>query len=247
MKATTKYSILSLLAVGILLMAGCSAGFKRKLEAGIALQEMFGASSVTVGTSTNYSSDKGNRALTTMTFSGVDPKGWDDKGLEAVAHLAAYQFMKKLAADDLKGDTHVGITVEMTDGTSHEFEYAIEDDLRKIEPFIPVADQLIEACGKEDKAKFESLIDKTLMPDSILPQVYDYNHYVDSVYGKTPPKVELKGIRFDHSEEGNLDLFSTLYIQKNEQYKTRYEINVDRKTNKVVYYGVRIRSKDEAE
>lgn len=239
MKTSKKNSIVFLLLAGLAFFAqSCSAGFKKKMEVAATLKENLGAKSVTVGYTTKTDSDKGKRVMTTLTFSGINPDGWDELGVFIASDLTAYRFVQQMSPQEISGETHVQVILEMEDKMTYTNEYLIKE-LQQSKAFVEVTDQAVEACKNQDNQKLHELCDQSYLPDSVMGSIYHVNAYNDSLYHGKTRKPELKGIRYANGEEDpNLELFSALYLEKHPGIITRYDINVDRKTKKVVYVSV---------
>lgn len=239
MKASKKSLIVFLLLAGLgLFVQSCSAGFKKKMEVAVTLKDNLGAKSVTVGYEAKTDTDKGKRVMTTLTFTGINPDGWDDLGVYIASNLAAYRFVQQMSSQEISGETHVQVVLEMENKMTYTNEFLIKE-LQESKAFVEVTDQTVEACKNQENQKLHELCDQSYLPDSVMGSIYHVNAYSDSLYRGKTRKPELKGIRFANGEEDpNLELFSTLYLEKHPGVITRYVINVDRKTKKVVFVSV---------
>lgn len=238
--STTKKNtgIFLFLLCGALLFNACSPAFKKKMEIANKLKKEIVAKNVTVGFETKTDTDKGKRSMTTLVFTGINPDGWDELGMQIAANLLAYKFMKEMNPQEMANETHVSVTLEMADGTSFNDEFLISD-LKEAEPLIAVADEAVNACVKQDNKKLHELNDQAYLPDSVMGDIYHVNHYNDSVFAGKTRKPEIKGMRFANAEDySDLKLLSLLYIEQHPGVRTRYDVNVDRKTKKIVYISV---------
>lgn len=231
-----KKPLLLVLAV-VVLLASCSAGFKKKMEVAEGLRHYFEAKNVHVGYKSESSgSDK--KAETTLTFSGVSDKDWDDLGLSMTAGLVAWKFMKEMPEAMLKDETHVAVVVETTDGAQHEYEFPMED-LREADALLPVTDKAVIACMKQDRDVLHGLDSQEYLPDSVLEPVHAYAAQNDSIFAGMNRSPLLRGFRWAAAEDDPaLQLFCTLYLEEHTRQNVRYDINVERKTKKVVYLGI---------
>lgn len=221
-----------------ILFNACSPGFKKKIEVANKLKNDLGAKSASVAFETKAETGKGKRSMTHLTFTGINPDGWDKIGVLTASNLAAYKFVNSMSPQEISGETHVAVTLEMRDHLSYTNEFPV-DELKEAEALLAITDKVIEACVKQDKKQMHDLNDQHYLPDSLLGEIYIRNELNDSIYRGKTRKPELKGIRYARAQEdGNLDMFCVMYIEKHPGMITRYGVNVDRKTKKVVYISV---------
>lgn len=224
-------SLLLLLGAGLI---SCSESLKKKFAAAQALRVYLGASNVVVGSSSSSSHGQ-TRVMSKLEFEGLDGSQWDEMGLEVTANLVAYKYYKAVGADDFKGDTHIAISLKTSDLTTYNYEFPL-GEIKEVGDLLPVADKMAEACKKQDNETFRSLVDPQFLPDSTLGQMFYVNHFNDSVYAGSDRKISLKGIRFADSEDESLGLklFSAIYTEESPKYSSFYQMNIDRKTKKIV-------------
>ena len=239
MSTTKKFTGIFLFLLGsTLFFTACSPAFKKKMEIANTIKKDIGAKNVTVGFETKTDSDKGKRSMTTLVFTGINPEGWDELGMQIAANLAAFKLVKEMNPQEMANETHVSVTIELEDGTSFNDEFPI-NDLKEAAPLIAAADEAVNACVQQDKQKLHELCDQAYLPDSIMGDIYRVNHYNDSLFSRKTRKPEIKGMRFANAEDyPDLKLLSLLYIEQHPGVRTRYDINIDRKTKKLVYISV---------
>jgi hypothetical protein len=117
------------------------------------------------------------------------------------------------------------------------WEYTFElPDLDQISQYQKVTDEMVQAMIDQDTAKMKELKDDSYLPDNELAQIYAVMAYDDSIYNGQTVKKELTGFRLaSGKDDPDLQLYSANYDCGTKEMQTRYTVNVDRKTKKVVY------------
>lgn len=231
-----------LLSVLLVALASCTEAFKKKMETANSFLDDMMATSVVVGTATEASGGK-SMVMTTLKFEGASADLADGER-ERRANQVAYDFYSAMSKEDLKDETHLKITSATTDDLVYEYLFDL-NDLANVKEFWKVTDEMFQACIDMDNAKIQSLKDDSYMPDDQMGVIYDVNAYNDSVYTGAQPAKKTLGFRLtDGADDEDLKLFSANYEYGTADNVTRYTINVDTKTKKVVYLWVKTDPRD---
>jgi len=222
--------------IAILTVAGfvsCTQSFQQKMETAKSYLTEIGAEDVVVGTASESKSGT-NVVMTTLKYSGMEqPEGKFE--FEHKANKLAWDFYRALRAENFKGETHIQVTFVTKDEVEHSYTMAIED-LKRVADFQRIADAMVNACIEQDTATIKELKDNNYMPDEQMGVIYDVNAFNDSLYAGQQIVQEPIGFRFANGEEDKtLELFTSEYECGTPDLVTRYTVNVDRKTSKVVY------------
>jgi hypothetical protein len=233
----TQTHVFFALLIAAFVFTSCTEAFKKKMaSADTYLDEMM-ATSVNVGTSAETNNGE-SKSYTSLTFKGCDAD-LTDAERERRANEVAHGFYKSLTAEDLQGETHLQIISETADNVTYTYLFELEG-LKAVDDCGKVAKEMLDACLAQDTSKIRELKDNDFMPDDQMHIIYDVLAYKDSVYAGTTPKIEPLGFRLtDGADDPDLKLYSANYIAEKSGEATLYTINVDRKTNKVVYIWIR--------
>jgi len=221
---------IALVSVGFV---ACTQSFQQKLETAKSYLQEIGAEDVVVGTASE-SNNGSNVVMTTLKYSGMeDPiKPFE---FEHKANKLAWDFYRALPAENFKGETHIQVTFVTKVEQEYTYTMAIEN-LKRVAEFQRIADAMVNACIEQDTATIQELKDNSYMPDDQMGIIYDVNAYNDSLYNGQKIDQDPIGFRFANGEEDKtLELFTAEYECGTAELVTRYTVNVDRKTSKVVY------------
>ncbi len=228
-----RHLLLAMLAGTMLLVSGCSESFKAKLAAGMSIAPYFGANSVTVGTASRTSSDKGTRSLITVTIKDVKWQDYEEKQLEMLGCLAAHDFLKKLLPGDAKNDQYIGIDLEDAMNGTKELEYKVSD-LLELDGPIQTANSFYAAFSKADGSGITALSDTSYLGTVAISEILELNRQVDSVFGGDTRKLEYAGLDPDEQMEQGEKAWQVLLTETAKTLKVRYLINIDKKSKKVI-------------
>lgn len=222
----------ALCALTILFLSSCTEAFRHKMEVADKYVDDMHASSVTTGASTNTNNGE-TVSMTTLTFKGCEA-GIDDIDREWAANRVAKEFLAEMAEKDIEGETHLQIIAETGE---NNFDYMFElDDLKRTDEFLAIATEAVNACISADTSAINAMKDDAMMPDDQMYQIYSVMFYNDSLYGGAQLDPEVLGYRFAEGvDDPDLKLFSVDYNASATEAHTRYTINIDRDTKKVVY------------
>lgn len=229
-----KKQALFLSAITLLIFAtSCTEAFKKKMDtANKYLDEMM-AKSVVCGTASETNNGV-SMSMTTLKFEKCDA-GLTDAERERRANNVAKEFYDAMTPEDLSGETHLKITAETEDDMVYEYLFDL-NDLKELDTYKKITDQMFEACIAQDTATIVELKDNTLMPDDQMYQIYDVMAYNDSLYAGQNPVKDMLGYRLTNGvDDPNQLMYSANYLYTGTEFQTMYTINVDRKTKKVVY------------
>lgn len=224
--------VIFLLAAFTIGFSSCTEAYKKKQATANELLDEMKAGGVVVGYSAKAEAGSDTRKTTTLTFSDVELK--DPMELEYRVNRVAMEFFNKVGETEMKDETHLEIITQTDDG-SYTFLFPLSD-LRKMESYLTVADAMVNACHEMDTLKIQELKDDAYLPEEVMAEIYAVNAFNDSIYHGQPFAIEQVGYRIAEGEEDpDLELVSVDYECGNDKNLTRYTINVDRKTKKVVY------------
>lgn len=226
--------IYSLFACSMLLVSACSDAFKAKLAAGMAVAEYFGSSNVVVGTAMRSSADKGSRSLITVTIKDVKWQDYDEKELEVLTCLAAYDFMKKLAAGEAKNDQYIGVDLEDAMNGTKEFEYKVAD-LLALDGAISISTQFYEAYKSGSVPGLNAVIDQTSIDSSAVNEMTALSTELNNEFGGNGQrKMAIRGLNVDEEMETGEKTWQVLLTEQSKDLVHRYLVNVDKKTRKII-------------
>jgi hypothetical protein len=231
-----KTNLLALGAISMLLLSSCTEAFRHKMEVADKYVDDMKATGVTCGASAATSNGE-STSQTMLTFTGCDPDV-EDIEREWTANRVANEFLGEMTGKDLEGETHLQIIAETG---KNNFDYTFElDKLKRTDEYLDVVNEAVEACIAADTLAVDALKDDELMPDDQMYQIYNVLVYNDSIYGGQKLDNELLGYRFTTGvDDPDLKLFSADYVAKGAEATTRYTINIDCDTKKVVYIWVK--------
>lgn len=233
MKATfVKFKLLAIV-VFIFAAQSCTEAYKKKQAVADGLLGDLGATSVFVGYSTKANLGEETRNITTLTFSGVNFT--DAIEGEMLVNEVAYKFYSALSKEDLKGETHLEIVIKDKDAkeTSVIFE---NKELALVGEYQAIADAMVDACVKMDIEKMKELKSDDYMPEDQMTPMYELVVYNDSIYQGQKVEQKAVGFRFaTGAQDETLKMFSANYECGTANLLTKYTVNVDQKTKKVVY------------
>lgn len=225
--------VILILTVIISGLSSCTEAYKKKQETANELLDEMRAGGVIVGYSAKAEAGSESTKTTTLTFSDVEMG--DPIELEFRVNRVAMDFFAKVGETEMKDETHLEVIVQTKDDASYSFLFPLSD-LRKMESYLAVADAMVNACHEMDTTKIQELKDDAYLPEEVMAEIYAVNAYNDSIYRGQPFAIEQTGYRIANGEDDpDLELLSVDYECGNDMNKTRYTINVDRKTKKVVY------------
>jgi fructose-specific phosphotransferase system component IIB len=228
-----KKSLIYLSLIMLILIGSCTSTFKHNMEVAKGLTADLEARSVSVAVESNVNTGQKRKLMTRLSFEGTNPTGWDASGVAMVSNLVAYKFMKALSTAELKDETHVCIDVAFENGAKLTNEFTMEE-LREADDFIPTAEKVMDACIKNDHPAILSFSDPIHMSDSLLSPVYPVLHYNDSIYAGQKRESTMRAIYYTDSVIEGMKVFSVTYLEKHDKFMTRYDMNFDRATKKLV-------------
>lgn len=219
--------------VAMLCLASCTAEFKHKMEVADKYIDDMSADNVVCGTASETNNGQ-SMSMTTLKFTGCSSH-IDEIEREWAVNKVAKEFYGEMTEKDIEGETHLKITAETKGSTTFDFIFPLSD-LKRIDEFTAICNEAMEACVYNDTAAIDALKDDEMMPDEEMYQIYNVMAYNDSLYEGDNVVKDMMGYRFAEGEnDPDLKLFSVDYDVTGTNYHTRYTINIDRETNKVVY------------
>jgi len=222
----------------IMLGSSCTEAFKKKFAAGREVGELYGAG-VTVGTSSSASAGEGSRSATTLTLSGLKPEQWTAADAAPGAGLVAYRFVKKLQPEDLKGDTHVDIKLELVNGKSYEYGFPVAD-LYALDKPVEIAEKFFKAATKHDTSAVWKMLDEQYFDDQAYVTIDNLLSYTDSIHaGAGKREMKLMGIAFTKLEDVGDPVVIIGFMEQPGSNWTRYKLYIKRTDHKIVSLDMR--------
>lgn len=176
----------------------------------------------------------GESMMTVLTYTGCNDN-FTAAEMERRANSVARDFYIALEGrEEIAGEKHLKIIC--VTGSKVQFEYFFHlDELKRVEEYIQVADEMLDALMLNDSLAIDSLKDDMALPDSLMDPIYAATAKNDSLvfYLKDSNRENL-GFRLTDDKQGQR-VYSANYEYSTDDYVTYYIINVDCKTKKVVY------------
>ena len=226
-------SLLVLSAFILFILTSCSEAFKAKLRYAEDHRDDMMAKGATVTSSAEVIEGRSSTG-TTLTFSSCEAR-LQNAERERRANMLAVDYYHHVEATALEGESFMRVVCETTDDSVYSYLFWF-DELSTQPSCMEVAEEMLDACLLNDTTKIKSLKDNAYLPDGELLFIHAENARNDSLYEGSTRSKALLGFRITGAEKfADLRLVSCNYECGNAHYRTYYTINVDVKTQKVVY------------